>query len=119
MFKQYIPGKAHKYGVKMYKLAITNGYTWNYLMYTGEQDPVAGLGHAETIGMNLLDGLSGCYRTVVADNFFTSISLAKSLLAHDVYLIGTLRRNRTTSRKNSFRESSSVARCMGFKMKEA
>ncbi len=97
LFKQYIPGKAHEYGVKMYKLAATNGYTWNYLIYTGEQDPMAGLGHAETIVMNLLDGLSGCYRTVVADNFFTSISLAKSLLAHDTYLIGTLRRNRTAS----------------------
>ena len=27
LFKQYIPGKAHKYGVKIYKLAATNGYT--------------------------------------------------------------------------------------------
>ena len=26
-FKKYIPGKAHKYGVKIYKLAATNGYT--------------------------------------------------------------------------------------------
>ena len=25
--KQYIPGKAHKYGVKIYKLADTNDYT--------------------------------------------------------------------------------------------
>ena len=99
LFKQYIPGKAHKYGVKMYKLAATNGYTWNYLIYAGEQDPMAGLGHAETIMMNLLDGLSGCYRTIVADNFFTSISLAKSLLEHDTYLIETLRRNRTASGK--------------------
>ena len=99
LFKQYIPGKAHKYGVKMYKLAATDGYTWNYLIYTGEQDPMAGLGHAKTIGLNLLDGLSGCYRTVVADNFFTSISLAKSLLAHDTYPIGTLRRNCTASGK--------------------
>ena len=98
-FKQYIPGKAHKYGINMYKLAATNGYTWSYLIYTGEQDPMAGLGHAETVVVNLLDGLSECYRTVVADNFFTSISLAKSLLAHDTYLIGTLRRNRATSGK--------------------
>ena len=26
LFKQYIPGNAHKYGVKIYKLAATNGY---------------------------------------------------------------------------------------------
>ena len=35
-FKQYIPGKAHKYGVKMYKLAATNEYTWNFVIYTGQ-----------------------------------------------------------------------------------
>ena len=96
LFKQYIPGKAHIYGIKMYKLAATNGYTWSYLIYTGDQDPMAGVGHAETVVMNLLDGLSECHRTVVADNFFTSISLAKRLLAHDTYLIGTLRSIRTS-----------------------
>ena len=54
LFKQYIPGKAHKYGVTMYKLAATNGYTWNYLIYTGEQDSMAGVGYAQSVVMNLL-----------------------------------------------------------------
>ncbi|CAF1561830.1 unnamed protein product, partial [Rotaria sp. Silwood1] len=81
----------------MYKLATTNGYTWNYVIYTGEQDTTAGLGHAQAVVMNLCDGLSGCYRTVVADNLFTCISLAKRLLGHDTYLIGTLRSNRAGS----------------------
>ena len=67
------------------------------MIYTGQQDPMAGLGHAQTVVMNLLDGLEGCYRTVVADNFFTSISLAKCLLENDTYLIGTLRSNRAGS----------------------
>ena len=61
------------------------------MVYTGQQDPTAGLGHAQTVVMNLLDGLSGWYRTVVADNLFTSISLAKRLLEDDTYLIKTLR----------------------------
>ncbi len=47
--------------------------------------------------MTLLDGLDGCYRTVVADNFFTSISLAKYSLEHDTYFIRTLRSNRVGS----------------------
>ena len=67
------------------------------MVYTGQQDPTAGLGHAHTVVMNLLDGLLGCYRTVVADNFFTTISLAKRLLEDDTYLIGTLRSNRAGS----------------------
>ena len=83
-------------GVKIYKIAATNGYTWNFLVYTGQQDPTAGLGHAQTVVMNLY-GLLGCYRTVVADNFFTTISLAKRLLGDDTYLIGTLRSNRAGS----------------------
>jgi hypothetical protein len=61
LFKQYIPGKEHKYGVKMYKLSTTNGYTWNYMIYTDMQDPMADLGHAQIVVTNLLDGLEGCY----------------------------------------------------------
>ena len=98
LFKQYIPGKAHKCGVKIYKLAATNGYTWNFMIYTSQQDPLAGLGHAEAVVVNLLNGFEGCYRTVVADNFFTSISLAKRLLKQDTYLTGTMRNNRAGSR---------------------
>ena len=29
MFRQYIPGKRHKYGVKIYMLCATSGYVWN------------------------------------------------------------------------------------------
>ena len=96
-FKQYISGKEHKYGVKIYKLAATNGYTWNYIIYTGQQDSMAGIGHAQTVVMHLLDDLEGCHRTVVAENFFTGIPLANRLLEHDTYLIGTLRSNRAGS----------------------
>ena len=49
--------------------------------------------------MQLLEDLFGCYRTVVADNFFTSIDLAKRLLGNDTYLIRTLRRNHVGSGK--------------------
>ena len=97
LFKQYIPGKVHKYGIKIYKLAATNGYTWNFTIYTGKQDPTAGLGHSQTVVMNLSEDLLGCYRTIVTDNFFTSISLAEHLLQNDTYLIGTFRSNRAVS----------------------
>ena len=82
-FRQYVPGKAHKYGVKMYKVADTNGYTWNFMIYTGKQNPTTSLGHSQTVIMQSLEDLFGCYRTVVADNFFTSITLAKRLLEND------------------------------------
>ena len=53
LFRQYIPGKAHKYGVKMYKLAATNGYTWNYTIYTGEKESMPDVGHAQGIVLKL------------------------------------------------------------------
>ncbi len=98
-FRQYVPGKAHKYGVKMFKVADMNGYTWDFMIYTGKQNPTTSLGHSQTVTMQLSEDLFGCYRTVVADNFFTSIALAKRLLENDTYLIGTLRCNRVGSGK--------------------
>ena len=67
------------------------------MICTGKQNPTNSFGHSQTIIMKLLEELFGCYRTVLADNFFTSIALAKRLLENDPYLIGTLRRNRIGS----------------------
>ncbi|CAF4176535.1 unnamed protein product, partial [Rotaria sordida] len=83
-----------------------------------DQDLTAGIGHAQTIVMKLLDGLDGCYRTVVADNFFTSISLAKYLLEHDTYLIGTLRSNRVGSGSKVLEENLSRGEVYGLQNKD-
>ncbi|CAF3968982.1 unnamed protein product [Rotaria sordida] len=69
--------------------------------------------------MKLLDGLDGCYRTVVADNFFTSISLAKYLLEHDMYLIGTLRKNRVGSGGRILEENLIRGEVYGLQNKDA
>jgi hypothetical protein len=74
------------------------------MVYTGKQDPIAGIGHAQTVVMDLMSDLLGCYRTVVADNFLTSISLAERWLEHDTYRIGTLRSNRVGSGTKFFRK---------------
>ena len=117
-FKQYIPGKVHKYGVKIYKLAAANGYNWNFMVYSGKQDPMAGLQHAQTVVMSLLDDLKGYYRTVVADNFFTGIPLTKRLLEHDTYLVGTLRNNRAGSGGEVAQENLRRGEVYGLQNKE-
>ena len=58
---------------------------------------MADFGHSLTVVMYLSKDLWGCDRRVVADNFLTSISLAKRLLRNDTSLIGTLRSNRAGS----------------------
>jgi hypothetical protein len=100
-----------------YKLAATNGYSWNFMVYTGKQDPIAGLGQAQIVVMDLMSDLLGCYRTVVADNFLTSISLAERWLEHDTYRIGTLRSNRVGSGTKFFRKNSDVLKFTDSRIK--
>jgi len=40
IFRQYFPGKHHKYGVKLYLLCETSGYVWNMLVYCSKMDPM-------------------------------------------------------------------------------
>ena len=37
-FRQYVPGKAHKYCVKLFKLCDPSGYTYDVIIYSGKTD---------------------------------------------------------------------------------
>ena len=94
-FKQYIPNKTHKYGVKLYKLCTSNGYTYNLKVYTGKGDTNQTLGHSQTIVLKLLevvDEKEG--RILYADNFYSSVGLARKLYDMKMLYCGTLRINR-------------------------
>ncbi|KAG5864095.1 hypothetical protein JTB14_010707 [Gonioctena quinquepunctata] len=95
-FRQYIPTKSHKYGVKLFKLCSPSGYTWKCQIYTGrtEEQRPAGLGIGETVVLALTEGLLDKGRTLYTDNFYTSCPLAKILLTKSTHLVGTLRRSR-------------------------
>jgi len=94
LFRQYIPSKAHKYGVKLYKICSESGYTFKIKIYSGKTDKTAGFGHADEVVRELTTGMLEEGRTVVTDNFYTSLPLARYLLEHKTHLIGTLRANR-------------------------
>nr|CAI5841318.1 unnamed protein product [Callosobruchus analis] len=64
-------------------------------LYTGRQsffDTRTGL--AEKIVLDLTDYYLNQGRTIVTDNYYTSPSLARNLLAKETHLLGTLRKNR-------------------------
>jgi len=94
IFRQYIPSKAHKYGVKLYKICSENGYTFKIKIYSEKSDKTAGIGHADDVVRELTTGMLDEGRTVVTDNFYTSLPLARYLQEHETHLIGTLRANR-------------------------
>lgn len=95
LFRQYIPNKSHKYGIKLYKLCTTNGYTCDIIVYSGKGTAEEGGSHSESIVCKLLQSIAyGEGRTVFADNFYSSVSLAEKLNAQKTRYCGTLRSNR-------------------------
>lgn len=109
-FRQYIPSKRHKYGIKFFKLCLPHGYTYKFKIYVGAEDTTApsnvdeqtGLpvGLSERVVLHLCDNILDTGRTLYTDNFYTSVTLAKSLLARKTHLVGTLRSNRKHNPKS-------------------
>ncbi|XP_025420761.1 piggyBac transposable element-derived protein 4-like [Sipha flava] len=92
-FRQYIPSKRHRYGVKLFKVCGVNGFTYKIIIYEGNQS-IAGQALGETIVLSLCEKYLDNARTIVTDNFYTSVPLAKKLLSKKTHLVGTLRKNR-------------------------
>lgn len=97
-FRQYIKGKRHKYGIKMYKLCLEKGYTYNFSIYVGKSDSQKG-NVTTNLVLSLMEPLLNTGRTLYVDNFFTSVTLAEYLLQNQTYLVGTLRANRKCNPK--------------------
>ena len=105
IFRQYNPGKAHKHGVKIYKLCDPEGYTYTSPVYAGKDGyasrgrPTATATHSTQIVLDLVKQYLKTGRTVTTDNYYTSVALAKMLLENQTHLVGTLRRNRASNPK--------------------
>ncbi|XP_031735170.1 piggyBac transposable element-derived protein 4-like [Anarrhichthys ocellatus] len=93
-FKQYIPSKPGKYGIKIWAACdARSSYAWNMQIYTGKP---AGAQSEKNQGMRVVldmtGGLQG--KTITCDNFFTSHALGLQLLKRKLYMVGTVRRNK-------------------------
>ncbi|KAJ8944292.1 hypothetical protein NQ314_009508 [Rhamnusium bicolor] len=90
-FRQYIKGKRHKFGIKLYVLCEPNGLVLKLIVYAGSADPqLSGSQHTES----LLQEKLGVGHSVYMDNFYNSVKLARDLLGNKTYVTGTLRANR-------------------------
>lgn len=97
-FKQYIPTKPAKYGVKVFALADSKtAYTINLEPYVGKQPdgPFQRGNSAEETVLRLVEPVQGSNRNITGDNWFTSVPLCRSLL-HNKKLtyVGTVRKNK-------------------------
>lgn len=91
-FRQYIPGKRFKYGIKMYKLCSHGGYTWNTKIYCGKE--TTGRNVTVSTVFEIMEPLLKSNRTLCTDNFYTSVTLAHLLMEKKTHLVGTLRGRR-------------------------
>lgn len=92
-FKQYIKNKKNKFGIKLYKLCTSKGYTNNLKVYCG-RDAQPGVPVASSVVLDLSKDLLDSGRIIYTDNFYTSVSLAHELAKRSTHLVGTLRSNR-------------------------
>lgn len=94
IFRQYIIGKRHKYGLKLYILAEPSGMVINVIIYGGKNDDLGGVGHTAKVVMKLMENRLDKGHSLYMDRYYNSISLSEQLLERGTYCTGTLKTNR-------------------------
>ena len=99
LFKQYIPSKRARYGVKTFALCESQtGYFFNFETYVTQRHIDFGefneLPFSTKMVLHLSQPLFHLGHHIVTDNFFTSESLAAILFSKGTYFTGTWREKR-------------------------
>lgn len=95
IFKQYLPKKKHKYGVKLYMLTEPDGTVLNLIVYAGANDALlCGKNHTEKVVLLLMRNFLNSGHSLYMDQYYNSYSLAKNLLSNNTFCTGTLRKDR-------------------------
>ncbi|XP_047735891.1 uncharacterized protein LOC125177698 [Hyalella azteca] len=90
-FRQYLTGKAHKYGIKLYKLCTPEAYTLNVIVHSGNTAPRYGLSSTESLIVAICEQILNKGSTFYADNYYSSVPLAEWLLKKKTYFCGTIK----------------------------
>ena len=94
-FTQYMPNKPHKFGIKFWlAVDVQTKYILNGFPYMGKDETRCSIPLSEFVTRKLAEPYLQRGRNITTDNFFTSIPLAKKLLAQKTTLVGTIRSNK-------------------------
>ncbi|UYV74496.1 hypothetical protein LAZ67_11003685 [Cordylochernes scorpioides] len=95
-FKQYLPNKPAKYGIRTYVLCCSRkSYVVNLDIYAGKkpEGPYQISNSPKNVVERLSLPISGSKRNITTDNWYTSYPLAVALLnEHKLTLVGTLKK---------------------------
>ena len=92
-FKQYLPSKPTKWGLKVFMLAdATSFYCHNIIIYTGKSNYVIDDGNTmrSQVVFDLLNGYEDRGHKLFTDNFYTSPALYKKLKEKNIGACGTV-----------------------------
>lgn len=98
-FKQYIPSKRHRFGVKFYVLCdCETGYILNFIIYCGAGSDISEVADDVGISGNIVLTLMRKYldvgHTLYTDNWYTSPNLYNLLFSRKTNACGTVKQNR-------------------------
>lgn len=93
-FKQYIPTKPGKYGLKIWAICDSEtSYVLDCEPYTGKKEKRE-VRQGENVVKRLVKKFERSGRNITFDNFFTTLDVASYLLEKNLAMIGTIRKNK-------------------------
>lgn len=96
-FKQFLPSKPTKWGIKQFCLAESKtGYALKFMTYTGKNsvEVEEGFGVTESVCLKLLSGFTNKGHHIYTDNFYTSPNLFSKLATEGTGACGTVKAGR-------------------------
>jgi hypothetical protein len=97
-FKQYIPSKRHRFGIKLFILCdCKTGIILDFIVYTGKTtniDKIEKLGISGSVVSTLLKNRLNLGHILYTDNWYTSPALCSYLHENKTALCGTVKPNR-------------------------
>lgn len=96
-FRQYIPSKPAKYGVKVFALVdVHYPYTFNLEIYAGQQPegPFHLSNERCDVVMRVVRPVLGRHINITMDNWFSSLQVAKLMFENGTTMVGTVRKDK-------------------------
>lgn len=103
--RQFLPNKPHKWGIKLFVLSDSHGFSYCFEVYCGAGDNVVfpgnpDLGAAANVVVRLSRVIPDFRNHILFfDNFYTTLALIVYLYLRGIYSLGTIRNNRIPNNK--------------------
>ena len=96
VFRQYIPKKHKRFGIKIYKLCDSLAYTYDMSVYLDKQRQHATAEITATHGtvLQVIRRVEGLHHKIFMDNYFTSLALFDDLFQRKINVCGTVHHDR-------------------------